>query len=138
MTNESVLRVFVSLSLPLFMCVAPSAVQNLMAVAEDSVSILVRWRSPAQPNGPIIQYRLQVLVADMLLQDITLTAEVVNQINTSHPSTVLKRLGQIRLDQSLQCILNNICILKNSAPVKFEIQRYRLNSYIYNGPCLKG
>lgn len=81
------------------MCVAPSAVQNLMAVAEDSVSILVSWKSPAQPNGLIIQYRLQVLVVDMLLQDITLTAEVVNQINTSHPSAVLKRLDQITLDQ---------------------------------------
>ncbi|XP_017261076.1 phosphatidylinositol phosphatase PTPRQ [Kryptolebias marmoratus] len=54
---------------------APSAVQNLMAEAEDSVSIRVSWRSPAQPNGPIIQYRLQVLADDTLLQDITLTAE---------------------------------------------------------------
>ncbi|XP_022610349.1 phosphatidylinositol phosphatase PTPRQ [Seriola dumerili] len=55
---------------------APSAVQNLMAIAEDSVSIRVTWKSPAQPNGLITQYRLQVLVADTLLQDITLTAEV--------------------------------------------------------------
>nr|XP_019934116.1 PREDICTED: phosphatidylinositol phosphatase PTPRQ [Paralichthys olivaceus] len=54
---------------------APSAVQNLEAVAEDSVSIRVSWKSPAQPNGPITQYRLQVLVDDTLLQDITLTAE---------------------------------------------------------------
>ncbi|XP_056244137.1 phosphatidylinositol phosphatase PTPRQ [Seriola aureovittata] len=54
---------------------APSAVQNLMAIAEDSVSIRVTWKSPAQPNGLITQYRLQVLVADTLLQDITLTAE---------------------------------------------------------------
>ncbi|XP_041854149.1 phosphatidylinositol phosphatase PTPRQ [Melanotaenia boesemani] len=54
---------------------APSAVQNLMAMAEDSVSVRVSWRSPAQPNGLIIQYRLQVLVDDNLLQDITLTAE---------------------------------------------------------------
>ncbi|XP_034444644.1 phosphatidylinositol phosphatase PTPRQ isoform X3 [Hippoglossus hippoglossus] len=54
---------------------APSAVQNLEAVAEDSVSIRVSWKIPAQPNGPITQYRLQVLVDDTLLQDITLTAE---------------------------------------------------------------
>ncbi|XP_068168501.1 phosphatidylinositol phosphatase PTPRQ isoform X2 [Antennarius striatus] len=54
---------------------APSAVQDLRAAAEDSVSIRVSWRSPAQPNGRIIQYRLQVLTDDILLQDITLTAE---------------------------------------------------------------
>lgn len=60
-----------------FVRVAPSAVQNLRAVAEDSVSIRVSWRSPAQPNGLITQYRLQVLVIDILLQEITLTAEVV-------------------------------------------------------------
>ncbi|XP_030586423.1 phosphatidylinositol phosphatase PTPRQ isoform X2 [Archocentrus centrarchus] len=53
---------------------APGAVQGLMAVAEDSVSVRVSWRSPAQPNGPIIQYRLLVLVEKTLLQDITLTA----------------------------------------------------------------
>uniref|UniRef100_A0A3B5QTL2 Protein tyrosine phosphatase receptor type Q n=1 Tax=Xiphophorus maculatus TaxID=8083 RepID=A0A3B5QTL2_XIPMA len=55
---------------------APSAVQNLEAVAEDSVSIRVSWRSPAQPNGLITQYRLQVLADDTLLQDITLTSRV--------------------------------------------------------------
>ncbi|KAM4572267.1 phosphatidylinositol phosphatase PTPRQ-like isoform 3-T3 [Odontesthes bonariensis] len=54
---------------------APSAVQNLMAIAEDSVSIRVSWRSPAQRNGPIIQYRLHVLVDNTLLQDISLIAE---------------------------------------------------------------
>ncbi|XP_029951736.1 phosphatidylinositol phosphatase PTPRQ [Salarias fasciatus] len=57
---------------------APSAVQDLIAVAEDSVSIRVSWRIPAQPNGPITQYRLQVLADDVLLQDITLTAEMNN------------------------------------------------------------
>lgn len=51
-----------------------------MAVAEDSVSIRVSWRIPAQPNGPITHYRLLVLTGDTLLQDITLTAEVVRQI----------------------------------------------------------
>ncbi|KAM9352376.1 phosphatidylinositol phosphatase PTPRQ [Symphorus nematophorus] len=55
---------------------APSAVQDLVAIAEDSVSIRVSWKSPAQPNGMITQYRLQVLVDEILLQDITLTAEV--------------------------------------------------------------
>ncbi|KAF7670333.1 hypothetical protein LDENG_00018790 [Lucifuga dentata] len=65
---------------------APSAVQNLMAVAEDSFSVLVSWKSPAQPNGPITQYRLQVLVVDTLLQDITLTAEP--NVTTTEESTV--------------------------------------------------
>lgn len=60
------------------MRVAPGAVQDLKAIAEDSVSIRVSWRSPAQPNGPITQYRLQVLVDDVLLQDITLIAEMVS------------------------------------------------------------
>lgn len=62
---------------------APSTVQDLRAVAEDSVSIRVSWRSPAQPNGPIIQYRLQVLVDDVLLQDITLTGKLVSYIMSS-------------------------------------------------------
>uniref|UniRef100_A0A3Q1HCG0 Uncharacterized protein n=1 Tax=Anabas testudineus TaxID=64144 RepID=A0A3Q1HCG0_ANATE len=60
--------------------VAPSAVQDLVAVAEDSVSIRVSWKIPAQPNGPITHYRLLVLADNTLLQDITLTAEVVSQI----------------------------------------------------------
>uniref|UniRef100_A0A3Q3J664 Uncharacterized protein n=1 Tax=Monopterus albus TaxID=43700 RepID=A0A3Q3J664_MONAL len=47
--------------------VAPSAVQDLMAVAKDSVSIRVSWRSPAHPNGVITQYRLQVLSDNTLL-----------------------------------------------------------------------
>ncbi len=64
----------------MFVRVAPGAVQNLKAVAEDSVSIRVSWRIPAQPNGMITQYRLQVLVDDILLQDITLTADVVRQM----------------------------------------------------------
>uniref|UniRef100_A0A3Q2DRE6 Protein tyrosine phosphatase receptor type Q n=1 Tax=Cyprinodon variegatus TaxID=28743 RepID=A0A3Q2DRE6_CYPVA len=62
----------------------PSAVRNLEAVAEDSVSIRVSWRSPAQPNGPIIRYRLQVLADSTLLQDITLTSgreEVVDVLS---------------------------------------------------------
>ena len=63
---------------------APSAVRALSAEAEDSVSIRVSWRSPAQPNGPITQYRLQVLVGAMLLQDITLSAPLVSL--TQHPT----------------------------------------------------
>lgn len=51
--------------------------QELRAEAEDSVSIRVSWRSPAQPNGLITRYRIQVLVDEVLLQDITLTADVV-------------------------------------------------------------
>uniref|UniRef100_A0A3Q2CFZ0 Protein tyrosine phosphatase receptor type Q n=1 Tax=Cyprinodon variegatus TaxID=28743 RepID=A0A3Q2CFZ0_CYPVA len=62
---------------------APSAVRNLEAVAEDSVSIRVSWRSPAQPNGPIIRYRLQVLADSTLLQDITLTSGPL-----SHPNVI--------------------------------------------------
>lgn len=67
-------------SVCMFVWLAPSAVQDLVAIAEDSVSIRVSWRSPAQPNGPITQYRLQVLVDETLLQDITLTAEMVSQM----------------------------------------------------------
>uniref|UniRef100_A0A3Q4ICD5 Phosphatidylinositol phosphatase PTPRQ-like n=1 Tax=Neolamprologus brichardi TaxID=32507 RepID=A0A3Q4ICD5_NEOBR len=62
---------------------APSAVQHLMAIAEDSVSIRVSWKSPAQPNGPIIQYRLLVLVEETLVQNITMTA--VSQMILSLP-----------------------------------------------------
>ncbi|XP_008410634.1 phosphatidylinositol phosphatase PTPRQ isoform X3 [Poecilia reticulata] len=69
---------------------APSAVQNLEAVAEDSVSIRVSWRSPAQPNGPITQYRLQVLADDTLLQDITLTS---GNITDSHENETLPPNG---------------------------------------------
>uniref|UniRef100_A0A8C7INP8 Protein tyrosine phosphatase receptor type Q n=1 Tax=Oncorhynchus kisutch TaxID=8019 RepID=A0A8C7INP8_ONCKI len=46
---------------------APSAVQALQAVALDSVSVGVSWRSPAQPNGLITQYRLLVLSDNTLL-----------------------------------------------------------------------
>uniref|UniRef100_A0A3Q3G0M1 Protein tyrosine phosphatase receptor type Q n=1 Tax=Labrus bergylta TaxID=56723 RepID=A0A3Q3G0M1_9LABR len=56
---------------------APSAVQELKAVAEDSVSIRVSWKSPAEPNGRITQYKLQVLAEEVLLQHITLTSEMV-------------------------------------------------------------
>uniref|UniRef100_A0A8C5G3A7 Protein-tyrosine-phosphatase n=1 Tax=Gouania willdenowi TaxID=441366 RepID=A0A8C5G3A7_GOUWI len=74
---------------------APSAVQDLAAVAEDSVSIRVSWRIPAQPNGPIIQYRLQVLVDDSLMQDITLTTEVDTQISytQNHSYSFLSAAG---------------------------------------------
>ncbi|XP_026221120.1 LOW QUALITY PROTEIN: phosphatidylinositol phosphatase PTPRQ [Anabas testudineus] len=71
---------------------APSAVQDLVAVAEDSVSIRVSWKIPAQPNGPITHYRLLVLADNTLLQDITLTAEVnTTQLheNATLPSEVL-------------------------------------------------
>lgn len=70
----------VSDSLRLHVRVAPSAVQDLMAEAKDSVSILVSWRMPAQPNGPITSYKVQVLVGDILLQDITLSAKMVGTV----------------------------------------------------------
>lgn len=79
-----------SLCLSFSACEAPSAVQDLIAEAEDSVSIRVSWRSPAQPNGPITQYRLQVLVDDTLLQDITLTAEMVSNCDSWHHMHVLE------------------------------------------------
>ncbi|XP_061578770.1 phosphatidylinositol phosphatase PTPRQ [Cololabis saira] len=75
---------------------APSAVQDLTAVAEDSVSIRVSWRIPAQPNGPITQYRLQVLVSDSLLQEITLTAESTTGLYADEtlPPDVYNSLGR--------------------------------------------
>ncbi|XP_035497594.2 phosphatidylinositol phosphatase PTPRQ isoform X3 [Scophthalmus maximus] len=79
---------------------APSAVRNLVAEAEDSVSIRVSWKIPAQPNGPITRYRLQVLVDDTLLQDITITAEAnatdLNEEGTLAPE-VHNSPGQHRL-----------------------------------------
>uniref|UniRef100_A0AAY5L1G0 Protein-tyrosine-phosphatase n=1 Tax=Esox lucius TaxID=8010 RepID=A0AAY5L1G0_ESOLU len=56
---------------------APSAVQALQAVAVNSVSVRVTWRSPAQPNGPITHYRILVLSDNTLLQDITLIGSQV-------------------------------------------------------------
>ncbi|KAM8861703.1 LOW QUALITY PROTEIN: phosphatidylinositol phosphatase PTPRQ [Synchiropus picturatus] len=82
---------------------APSAVQDLMAEAEDSVSIRVSWRSPAQPNGPIILYRLQVLLEETLLQDITLntnaTASYMNETTDVHNSS-----GRRKRDAELSLI----------------------------------
>ncbi|KAM6936927.1 phosphatidylinositol phosphatase PTPRQ [Xenentodon cancila] len=76
---------------------APSAVQNLTAVAEDSVSIRVSWRIPGHPNGPITQYRLQVLVSDYLLQDITLTASTTSSYeDATLPPDVHNSLGRLK------------------------------------------
>ncbi|KAM7396652.1 hypothetical protein PAMP_019678 [Pampus punctatissimus] len=72
---------------------APSAVQDLMAIAEDSVSIRVSWKSPAQRNGPITQYRLLVLVDETLLQDITLTAEQTKQAQAGDMTSDSSPLG---------------------------------------------
>ncbi|KAG7271054.1 hypothetical protein CRUP_037953, partial [Coryphaenoides rupestris] len=44
-------------------------------MAMDSMSIRVNWSSPAQPNGVITQYRLQVLAEDSLLRDIVFSRE---------------------------------------------------------------
>ncbi|XP_051917347.1 phosphatidylinositol phosphatase PTPRQ [Hippocampus zosterae] len=63
---------------------APSAVQDLVAIAEDAISVRVNWRSPAQPNGPITQYRLQVLLNDTLLQDITFVGELNTNTNGAY------------------------------------------------------
>ncbi|XP_027128956.1 phosphatidylinositol phosphatase PTPRQ [Larimichthys crocea] len=86
---------------------APSAVQDLVAVAEDSVSVLVSWKSPAEPNGMITQYRLQVLVDEILLQDITLTAEVnttdSNEDETPPPG-VHENSGRRKRDAELDLV----------------------------------
>uniref|UniRef100_A0A3P8TAE3 Protein tyrosine phosphatase receptor type Q n=1 Tax=Amphiprion percula TaxID=161767 RepID=A0A3P8TAE3_AMPPE len=71
----------------------PSAVQDLVAIAEDSVSIRVSWRSPAQPNGPITQYRLLVLVDEGLLQDITLMGEEVMDVLSEELSYLVSDLN---------------------------------------------
>uniref|UniRef100_A0A3B4YKY3 Protein tyrosine phosphatase receptor type Q n=1 Tax=Seriola lalandi dorsalis TaxID=1841481 RepID=A0A3B4YKY3_SERLL len=104
---------------------APSAVQNLMAIAEDSVSIRVTWKSPAQPNGLITQYRLQVLVADTLLQDITLTAEVVSQ---SYPITAhycCRKTEPVHAYKSCvymwSCVSIYVCIRATGVTVKEEV-----------------
>lgn len=88
-----------SASVSMFACEAPSAVQDLVAIAEDSVSIRVSWKSPAQRNGPITQYRLLVLVDETLLQDITLTAEPVSHLIfvPSQLSSVKKSLPSLTL-----------------------------------------
>ncbi|MED6235660.1 hypothetical protein ATANTOWER_031113, partial [Ataeniobius toweri] len=81
---------------------APSTVQNLEAVAEDSISIRVSWRSPSQPNGPITQYRLQVLVDDTLLQDITLISGNITDLNkTQTRPNVSNSLRRIKRSDEL-------------------------------------
>uniref|UniRef100_A0A8C7ISH4 Protein tyrosine phosphatase receptor type Q n=1 Tax=Oncorhynchus kisutch TaxID=8019 RepID=A0A8C7ISH4_ONCKI len=72
---------------------APSAVQALQAVALDSVSVGVSWRSPAQPNGLITQYRLLVLSDNTLLQDITLIGTQVPLCGSGF--TILVRTGRL-------------------------------------------
>ncbi|MEQ2225394.1 hypothetical protein ILYODFUR_016993, partial [Ilyodon furcidens] len=82
---------------------APSTVQNLEAVAEDSISVRVSWRSPAQPNGPITQYRLQVLADDTLLQDITLISGNITDLNKTQtlPPNVSNSLRRIKRSDEL-------------------------------------
>uniref|UniRef100_G3PI72 Protein tyrosine phosphatase receptor type Q n=1 Tax=Gasterosteus aculeatus TaxID=69293 RepID=G3PI72_GASAC len=86
---------------------APSAVQDLMAEAKDSVSILVSWRMPAQPNGPITSYKVQVLVGDILLQDITLSAKMnTTGLNgdATLPSDVRNNLGRRKRSADLSLV----------------------------------
>ncbi|KAK7891501.1 hypothetical protein WMY93_023464 [Mugilogobius chulae] len=86
---------------------APSAVRNLAAEALDSLTIRVSWKSPAQPNGPVTQYRLQVLVRlvqdlenlteERLLQDITLRAALSDSTTALfEESTFTKSAGRRR------------------------------------------
>ncbi|XP_047246635.1 phosphatidylinositol phosphatase PTPRQ [Girardinichthys multiradiatus] len=85
---------------------APSTVQNLEAVAEDSISIRVSWRSPAQPNGLITQYRLQVLADDTLLQDITLISGNITDLNKTQtlPPNVSNSLRRIKRSDELSLV----------------------------------
>uniref|UniRef100_A0A8D0CNN8 Protein tyrosine phosphatase receptor type Q n=1 Tax=Sander lucioperca TaxID=283035 RepID=A0A8D0CNN8_SANLU len=107
--------------------VAPSAVQDLMAEAEDSVSIRVSWRMPAQPNGPITQYKLQVLVAEILLQDITLTTEMVGQMQshagdmTSDSSPLALTPGQLRLSTHDASVTGHFLTRSAAATVREEV-----------------
>ncbi|XP_076848697.1 phosphatidylinositol phosphatase PTPRQ isoform X2 [Brachyhypopomus gauderio] len=50
----------------------PSAVSALTVVAVDSMSVLLSWGMPRQPNGLITQYRVLVLHYETVVQDITL------------------------------------------------------------------
>ncbi|KAM8891585.1 phosphatidylinositol phosphatase PTPRQ isoform 2-T2 [Spinachia spinachia] len=84
---------------------APSAVQELMAEAKDSVSILVSWRMPAQPNGPITNYKVRVLVGDVLLQHITISAEMnTTGLNGDETSDVRNNLGRRKRSADLSLI----------------------------------
>lgn len=119
--------------------------QDLRAEAEDSVSILVSWRSPAQPNGIITQYRLQVLVEDVLLQDITLTAEMVSQTSqlceatlcVSHRSSVpgkfnlTHRKVSIKLDH--ECLLTFTVHIKKQCRGTCEENVHRDANLFYRG-----
>ncbi|XP_026855233.2 phosphatidylinositol phosphatase PTPRQ [Electrophorus electricus] len=51
---------------------APSAVSALRAESIDSISVVLFWDMPRQPNGLITQYRVLVLHYETLVQDITL------------------------------------------------------------------
>uniref|UniRef100_A0A8C9TAU7 Protein tyrosine phosphatase receptor type Q n=1 Tax=Scleropages formosus TaxID=113540 RepID=A0A8C9TAU7_SCLFO len=50
---------------------APSAVSELKAIAIDSTSVKLSWRSPRQPNGLITQYKILVLTHDALVIDVS-------------------------------------------------------------------
>ncbi|MGH0181026.1 UNVERIFIED_CONTAM: hypothetical protein FKN15_020270 [Acipenser sinensis] len=56
---------------------APSAVNGLKALAVDSTSVKLSWKSPLRPNGIITQYRILVFrkPPGILVQNITLTGK---------------------------------------------------------------
>ncbi|CAI5664314.1 unnamed protein product [Oreochromis niloticus] len=121
---------------------APSAVQHLMAIAEDSVSIRVSWKSPAQPNGPIVQYRLLVLVEETLLQDITLTANTTGFYeNETRPPDVhnsLKRhkrtaeLGLITSPPTFTATISDRTLHTSTTASSFTHSGLRSTDYITN------
>ncbi|KAI1882027.1 hypothetical protein AGOR_G00246470 [Albula goreensis] len=76
---------------------APSAVTELAATALDSTSVKVSWRSPSQPNGPIVQYKILVLVQDMVVQNITLIGqeEDLNETNVDSNGMLLRHARDV-------------------------------------------
>ncbi|XP_061085824.1 phosphatidylinositol phosphatase PTPRQ [Conger conger] len=61
---------------------APSAVMELLATAVDATSVEVSWRSPAQPNGLITQYKILVLAHATVVQNITLIGQDLNETDS--------------------------------------------------------
>ncbi|MGH0140233.1 UNVERIFIED_CONTAM: hypothetical protein FKN15_070894 [Acipenser sinensis] len=64
---------------------APSAVNGLKALAVDSTSVKLSWKSPLRPNGIITQYRILVFrkPPGILVQNITLTGKTEDLNDTT-------------------------------------------------------
>uniref|UniRef100_A0A4W4G5K8 Protein-tyrosine-phosphatase n=1 Tax=Electrophorus electricus TaxID=8005 RepID=A0A4W4G5K8_ELEEL len=68
---------------------APSAVSALRAESIDSISVVLFWDMPRQPNGLITQYRVLVLHYETLVQDITLQGLQQVNAHTTENTVVL-------------------------------------------------